>query len=173
MNIWFVGRCLSWLHAAHSSSPFHSLWMGILFSFRFLFILWIALRLRFSISITTGLGGDRESRGWQTVYIPLRLSELLTFKCVAFKVMVIQSYLSKCLLIVTVYFNKSEVWVSHSKKWRMNNNLHWDFTLVVSHYPSLHKNRKHLHLANNIQYKPLSDYFIGTVCQVWIHPWWQ
>lgn len=56
MNIRFVGRCLSWPQASHNFSLtlLHSCWMGILFYFIFLFILWMALRLRFCISITKG-----------------------------------------------------------------------------------------------------------------------
>lgn len=53
--------------------------------FRFLFILWMALRLRFSISITREREVTGKARGWQTVYISPHLSELPTFKYIAFK----------------------------------------------------------------------------------------
>lgn len=85
-----------------------SLFCGWLYDWDFLFVL-------------PRIGGHRESLGWQTVYIPLHLSELLTFKCTAFKVMVVESYLSKCLLIFTAYFDKSKVWVRPNKKWGMRN----------------------------------------------------
>lgn len=118
-------------------------------------------------------------RAWacKRAYIPFHLSELLTFKCIAFKVMPVESYLSDCLLILAVYFNKSKVWVScnkRGKKWGMNNSFRFFFFFFCFSL-FLHD----IKIANiclwqiTSQNKPPSAYFIEAVCQVWIQPWWQ
>lgn len=165
MNIWFVGRCLSWLHAAHNFSHFHSLWMGILFSFSLFFILWMALQLKFSISITTGF--------WVTGRAWVGKLHTFLFSCIficmhRFQNDGVENYLSKCMLILMVYFNKSKVCVSSNKKWRMNHSV--SLFLTILH---------HIKITNiciwqiTSPYKPPSAYFIETICHLSVQPCWQ
>lgn len=76
MNIWFVGRCLSWLRAAHSFSLTPYTPCEWTYYFQLLSILLMSLWLRFSIYYYQRIGGHRESLGWQTVGIPSCLTEL-------------------------------------------------------------------------------------------------
>lgn len=120
MNIWFVGRCLSWPHVAHNFSQTHFLWMSILFSFSLYdwdFLLVLPLDWRSQGE----LGVNSSSSVWVTCS---------------------QMYLTVC-------FNNFKVWVTNKKKWRMNCSWCGTW-LVVSHYSSRHKNDKLLHLANKI-----------------------
>lgn len=121
----------------------------------------------FLLALPLDLGSQGEP-GLATEYIPLHLSELQTSKCIAFKVMVTENYLTKCMLIFTVYFNTSKVCVSCNKEWRMNHNF--SLFLTILH---------HKKIANiciwqiTWPYKPPSAYFIETMCHLSIQPWWQ
>lgn len=86
MNIQFVGRCLFWLYAAHSLSPFHSLQIHILLSFSLLSILWLLLNI----------WAHRETSGWHTRSFSF-LFQLQ--KCFSLKMMVAEKHFpTLCLL---------------------------------------------------------------------------
>lgn len=117
MNIRFVGRCLSRLRAGHNVPPLHCLWMAALYFLCFLLILWMALRQRFFLLV---LPPDWRSQGEPglpycvdstssvpVTHFPNRL--LLKWRLTR------ATYPNVCS-----YVNKSQVWVGHSKKWRMD-----------------------------------------------------